>query len=555
MKTSIEELSNQKYNRIVESYEARYSKQFEALAKSTTFKGSLSKNDMFNLGAQLDNYKKYESYVAENSSASALGVLPRVALDLISATYALSVAPQLASVQTLDEAQGLIYFKKTFTHGYPLTAQAGLEALPEDRWMGADGKLEGEQTFNGAWKKWHDHRPAPVATEGTTLPEADLAAKNFDAVTFNALKGWQSSPTTYMSERQFAVAADGTATIKYGLGNIRWNTPINVRLVDADGKAYDFVGVTAGPGQLPTFYGNNNIGLSIKVAADSNNIALEIQKDGVKSTAYQGMVAYDIDFEKAPDVPAIEYSLDSKVVSAEIIGLKEMMGTFKSFQFNKRFGKAATDEVLADLTGHMAMAESEKVLLAYKRCADNWAPITWDLNKGAGISEFEHRQSFLYAIQAASAAIGSRAGKGYGNKIVAGYVACQYISSLPGFRQAPQTNLVGPHVYGTLENEGITVIRSNTVVAPNEVIVAYSSDNSPFEAPVVCATYMPVFLTDTMPVADNPFQSQRAIASWKAIEPVVAEFVQRIVITKNATPAADVNVFLTGTPATGSSNH
>lgn len=542
MKNSIEELFNQKYNRIVESYEARYGKQFEKLAKSSSFKGSLSKNDMFNLGAQLDNYKKYESFVAENSSASSLGTLPRIALDLISATYALSVAPQLASIQTLDDSQGLIYFKKTFTHGYPLTAQNGLPKLPEERWMNADGVFDDDTSFNGAWKKWHDHRPAPVESESSELPQADLAAKNFDAITFNALKGWQSSPTAYMSERQYVVAADGEATIKYGLGNIRWNTPINIRLVNASGDVADVIGVTSGPGQLPTFYGN----VSVTATADGNDIKLTIP------SGYQGMVAYDVDFEKAPDVPAIEYSLDTMTVSAEIIGLKEQMGTFKSFQFNKRFGRAASDEQLADLTGHMAMAESEKVLGAYVQCANKWTPITWSLNRPTGVSEFEHRQSFLYTIQAASAAIGSRAGKGYANKLVAGYVACQYIASLPGFRPAPQTNLVGPHVYGTLENEGITVIRSNSVVAPNEVICAYSSDNSPFEAPVVCATYMPVFLTDTMPVANNPFQSQRAIASWKAITPVVSEFVQRIVITKDADPAADVNVFLSSTPAGGS---
>lgn len=542
MKTSIEEMSNQKFNRLVESYEARYGKQFESLAKSPSFKGTLSKNDEYNLGQQLDNYKKYESYVAENSSASSLGVLPRVALDLISATYALSIAPQLASVQTLDEAQGLIYFKKTFTHGYPLTAQNGLPALPEDRWMDADGKFEGDKTFNGAWKKWLDTRGRPATGADDKLEADTLTAKNFDAITFNALKGWQSSPTAYMSERQFVIAADGEARIKYGVGNLRWNTPINVRLVNKDGKIEDIVGITAGPGQLPTFYGQ----VAVTAAQDGGDIVLTIP------SGYQGGVAYDVDFEKAPDVPAIEYSLDSKVVSAEIIGLKEMLGTFKSFQFNKRFGKAASDEVLADLTGHMAMAESEKVLAAYVRCANNWKAITWNLNKPTAISEFEHRQSFLYAIQAASAAIGSRAGKGHANKLVAGYVACQYIASLPGFRLAPQTNLVGPHVYGTLENEGITVIRSNTIVAPNEVICAYSSDNSPFEAPVVCATYMPVFLTDTMPVAENPFQTQRAIASWKAIEPVVAEFVQRIVIVKDAEPTADVNVYLTSTPNGGS---
>jgi len=545
MKTSVEEMSNQKYNRLVESYEARYSKQFEALAKSPSFKGTLSKNAMYNLGMQMDNYKRYESYVNENSSASSLGVLPRVALDLISATYALSIAPQLASVQTLEESQGLIYFKKTFTHGYPLTAQNGLPTLPEDRWMDADGKLDGESTFAGAWKKWYDSRPRP-ATDGTTPLSPDtLAAKNFDAITFNALKGWQASPTSYMSERQFVIAADGSARIKYGIGNLRWNVPINVRLVDASGNVEDSVGVCAGPGQLPTFYGK----VAVTAAQDGADIVLTIPQ------GYQGGVTYDVDFEKAPDVPAIEYSLDSKIVSAEIIGLKENLGTFKSFQFNKRFGKAASDEVLADLTGHMAMAESEKILNAYRMSANKWKPITWNLNKTAGISEFEHRQSFLYAIQAASAAIGSRAGKGHANKLVAGYVAAQYIASLPGFRLAPQTNLVGPHVYGTLENEGITVIRSNAVVAPNEVIAAYSSDNSPFEAPVVCATYMPVFLTDTMPVADNPFQTQRAIASWKAIEPVVSEFVQRIIITKDAEAPADVNVFLTTTPNGGSGSN
>lgn len=543
MKTSIEELTNAKYDRIVESYEARYGHQFEALAKSSTFKGSMSKHDMFTLGAQLDNYKKYESYVTENSSAASLGVLPRVALDLISATYALSIAPQLASVQPLDEAQGLVYFKKTFTHGYPLTAQEGLPALPEERWMDADGKFEGDRTMNGAWKKYLDTRSRPAAGGTGELTPATLAAKNFDAITFNALKGWQTSPTGYMSERQYLAVSEGDGNlIKYGVGNLRWNTPINIRLVNANKDVVDVVGICGGPGQLPTFYGS----VAVTATAVNGDIKLTIP------AGYQGMVAYDVDFEKAPDVPAIEYALDSMVVSAEIIGLKEMLGTFKSFQFNKRFGKAASDEVLADLTGHMAMAESEKILAAYVQCANKWKPITWDLNKPVGISEFEHRQSFLYAIQEASAAIGSRAGKGYANKLVAGYVACQYIASLPGFRPAPQTNLVGPHVYGTLENEGITVIRSNTIVAPNEVIAAWSSDNSPFEAPVVCATYMPVFLTDTLPVANNPFQTQRAIASWKAITPVVSEFVQRIVITKNGGVGGDINVFLANHPAAGS---
>lgn len=547
MNTSMEKYTNEKYDRQVEAYEARYGKRFEALAKSNSFKGRLSKNDIYNLGAQFDTFKRYENYVAENGgSASALGALPRVALDVISASYALSIAPQLASIQTLNDAQGIIYFKKVFTHGYPLTAVDGLPALPEDRWMDADGNVAGQQTFNGAWKKWLDAQARPSTGSTDTLSPTTINAKNFDAITMNAFKGWQSSPTAYISERQFAALTTTETYIANAIGALRWNVPMNVRLVQtATGTVTDVVGVCAGPGTVPTFYGN--VAVSAAQGTDTHIGDLKI----TIPAGYTGIISYDVDFEKAPDVPAVEFGLDSKIVSAEIIGVKELLGTFKSFQFNKRFGKAASDEVLADLSGHMAMAESEKVLAALSSSASKWKPVTWGMNKSGAISEFEHRQSLLYAIQEASAAIAARAGKGYANKLVCGYVSAQYVASLPGFRPAPKTNLVGPHVFGTLENEGITVIRSNTIVAPNEIICAYSADNSPFEAPVVCATYMPVFVTNTMPVAENPFQSQQAIASWKAITPIVDEFVQRIVLVKNETEA-DVNVFLTGTPHAGS---
>lgn len=548
---NLEQLNNQKYDKQVEAYEQKYGKIFESVAKSSSFHGRMSKNDMYNLGAQMDTFKRYESYVAENGgSAASLGALPRIALDLISASYALSVAPQLASMQTLEDSEGLVYYKKVFTHGYPLTAVDGLPSLPENRWMNADGTYAEGTTLEGAWKKWLNTQARPATGAADTLTPETQTAKNFDAITFNALKGWQASPTAYMSERQWVILSTGANTIKNIVGATRWNVPMNMRLVNASGGVKDLVGVCTGPGQLPKFYGD----VTVTVAASGADMTITVP------AGYQGAMTYDIDFEKAPDVPAIEYGLDSMNVSAEIFGVKEMLGSFKGFQFNKRFGKSASDEVLADLSGHMAMAESEKVINAYVAAAnqvqaEGGAVITWDVSVPVGISEFEHRQSLLYKIMDASAAVNKRAGKGFVNKIIAGNFACTYLASLPGFRAASKTNLVGPHVFGTLENEGITIIRSNTIVAPNEIIAAYSSDTSPFEAPVVCATYMPVFVTDTLPVANNPFQSQRAIAAWKAIKPVVHQFVQRIVLTKTEGAAADVNVHLTNTPNAGSSNN
>ena len=92
---------------------------FESMAKSPSFKGSINKNTIHCLGSQLERFKQYEAYVKESGggSAASLGTLPTVALDLITASYGLSVAQQLASVQSIDNDQDLIYFKKIFTLG------------------------------------------------------------------------------------------------------------------------------------------------------------------------------------------------------------------------------------------------------------------------------------------------------------------------------------------------------------------------------------------------------------------------------------------------------
>jgi len=550
-----EDLLVAKHQRQLESYDRRYAEQFEALSKSTTYKGGLDDNARFVLGSNLDAYKRYESDLASGgSSASSLGTLPSIAVDLISASYGLTVAPQLASMQNIEENQGIIYFKKVFTHGYPFTATKGLEALPNDGWMDEDGNEPGS-ALNGKWKSWHDHRGAPTGSEGASsagkLPSEDISAKNFDAITFDALKGWQSSPTAYMSERQVARIANGQCTLQNVIGNTRWNIPMDARVVNEDGKFVDLKGFCDGPGQLPRFFGN---GVTVDVAASGNDLVLIFDGKIDGKDIVGGAVAYDVDFEKAPDVPTIEFATTSSFVTAHIFGVKEVTGDFKSYGFKKRFGRAAEDEVVADLAGHLAQAESEKVIGALKRAANaNGKPLTWNINCPVGISEAQHRKSLLFTINAGSSVIGTRCGRGFINRIVAGYTACEYLASLDGFRQAPAQNGVGPHVFGTLENDGITIIRSSTVVATNEIIGLYINPNSPYEAAVVDATYMPAFLTDTIKTTSNPFQNMRAIAAWKAIDTVVPQFVVRIVLTKTPVVAPDAVVALTNAVSGNSS--
>ena len=82
-----EDLLVAKHQRQLESYDCKYAEQFEALAKSETYKGGLDDNARFVLGSNLDAYKRYEAdLVSGGSSASSLGKLPTSAVDLISAT-------------------------------------------------------------------------------------------------------------------------------------------------------------------------------------------------------------------------------------------------------------------------------------------------------------------------------------------------------------------------------------------------------------------------------------------------------------------------------------
>lgn len=492
---SIEQQLNEKFEAKATSYIKMHEKLFDAVSASPNFNKntrSFGVMDAYALGSQIEMYKAYEAFVNENSTAANLGVLPQISLDLIGAVYGLSVAPILTSMQTIDEQIGLIYFKQVMASGYAPTADT-------------NGIAEGD-------------------------------------VTVTAKEGWKKSVADYMSESQTKFIAVSSAEISDTLPKgIRPNVMINLELVDGD-KLYKGVVLNLSDSGAVGSVLFDGLDATGTFTYATGALAITLKKAPTSSDAKLA-VTYQVDFEKQEDIPSVEFGLTSDTVTAEIIGLKEMIGTFKSFQFNKRFGKTASDEALADLAGHLAAAESSKVVKAYinlaaqnKNADGTQSIVTWYAGRPAGVSEYEHRQSFKYALGLADAKIGERAGRGFANRYLAGYNACNYLKALNGFVAAAPNTGVGPHLYGYID--GAPVIRCSTLdgLQSNEIIASYINPTSPFEAPVVTATYMPVFITNTMQVSNNPFQNQRAIASWKAFKPVVKQFVQKIVIEEGIDP-------------------
>jgi len=96
-----------------QAYHEKYKKYMDVFeSKSVVSKvRDLTNEDIFALGKQLENYEQWQSFVEANGGQTDLGVLPNVALDVISAANTTSVIPMFASVQPLDDVQGTIWFK------------------------------------------------------------------------------------------------------------------------------------------------------------------------------------------------------------------------------------------------------------------------------------------------------------------------------------------------------------------------------------------------------------------------------------------------------------
>ena len=94
-----------KYRPLVETYERHSAK--------TMVGESLSAHHIAALGQMLDQQKAYYQFCEASGSLASLGQLPQVALDVIVASQAQSIIPLLASIQPMEEEQGIAYFRET----------------------------------------------------------------------------------------------------------------------------------------------------------------------------------------------------------------------------------------------------------------------------------------------------------------------------------------------------------------------------------------------------------------------------------------------------------
>ena len=448
--------------------------------------------DAYQIGQQFEQFSNYMNF-NENSSFGQLGSLPTLAFDLVAATYGMSIAPLVSSVQTIDDIQGTVYFKQVTTSAARANLAAGAVWVDAKR-----GFVNGLEQYAG------EKVVASLSlTAGTTITN---------------------------------LAGTGDAGKYDFLTPVRQNQKVSLLWTNVTGstvKGQAFVEPLNDGTNTGVVYGSNG------TIIGTMNYVTGVYTFTLNATSVLGdkfIITYYQDFEAAADVPEVEMSLTTSSVIAQAYVLKQKLSTMKAFQMNKRFGKLADDEALNDLVGAMAQIESSNlitILLGQANFIDGAAlpgsaAITFPKANPGGQSDFEYRQGFRLKLLDQDASINQNSGRGLVNRYVTGHAGASFLASQTGFVKAAGNIGVGAHVYGYLD--GIPVIRAPQLDT-NTILGLYQNPTSPFESPAVTATYMPLFITDVMPTGQNPIQNQRAIATQKAFEGIVPNFVKKITLT------------------------
>ena len=467
-----------KVDQKAEGYFKKYRPYMESLEKSPLGRVKrLTSFDYYALGKMLESWETVVAICEANGSMADLGILPRIAQDVITVSFGTSPMSLIASVQPIDEEVGTVYYKRLLAH-----AAAGNMSTAEEIVGVGGGMQQIPNSYSAAKISSED-----VGADDSTLPYSGTLA---------------NTPVRPRSIKVTYVTALGTFTAE--------DTPTNAT-----------EGTISGPYVTGTIVYATGV-YTLTFVGDAPTSAL---------------VDYQVNFEAATDIRQIDTDLTSKEVRAMPYALKGTIGLLKRFQLMKRFGSVAEDELAMDLTNMLNVEQFGDMVRKLSAAADGIADnnTNWDATPPSGVAEEFHRRAMKFYLAKAEKKLVTHAGRGTRSFYIAGATVCEYMSVQPGWQQLYDgAGVSGAHLYGSLD--GVPVIRIPTdtsIIAANKAIIGYKG-TSTFEAPAVFAPYMPLMVTAMLPMT-NPLMNQRAAAAWVAIDVLVEQFLTTFTLTNEPT--------------------
>lgn len=453
--------------KMADGYKKKYPSQVAFLESSLLSKvQAITPTHITAMCKQIDMFETYRKMCEASGNLNNLGLLPRVALDVIPAVMGQLPIATIASVQPIDGQKGIIHFKNVAAKTTKGNRTEG-ETFIDPR--------TGEKTNRGY--------ASNLIVE--TLATGDGADKTFSAVL-------ASKP----SRSQFLkVAVSGDLTVK--------GTDVG-----SDYQGNKDIGQIYGQGVHGTV--NYETGLVTLVFSDAPamgaNIVIEFQQN----------------LEKAADLPAIESYWDSRTVEAQVYALKSTIGMLQQFALQKQYGESALDELSADLIRSLNQEIFgdllTKILVA--------APGATKFFKRApeGVSYFEHKMTYTDQLSQANADMAGRAGRGQVSVMVVGRQHAAVVEGIPGFKKLSDGKALGAHIYGELNGTVYVRVNEDSMMGGDAFRgVGIFKGDSPFDAAAVYAPFMPLAVTSDLPMA-NPLMTQRAAATMAAVDLIVPQY-------------------------------
>lgn len=463
----VEKLNEQKAERQAESYFKKYKSHIQAFEKSLVSKATnVNEHMIVQLGKQFDQWEVYRSMCEASGSLNTLGELPRVALDVITATMSNSVLPVIATTQVIEEQESIVYFKNLRSETTKGNRTAGEKFLDP--------------------RTGHSH----AAGFASNLNSNELAVANTVGATVDYAFTVAAIPV-YSQSMKISFSADAAI----------YAEDVGSRGADQD------LGTLLGAGMSGTIkYSTGEVNITFAADPLANN---------------QVYASYQQNLEEAVDIPKIQSFLDSKQVKAKAYALKSVIGMFQQYTLKKRFGDSALDEMTVDLTREINSEISADLINQYQAVAQSTTEFS--LTVPAGISERQHRESYAFRMADAEAQIIANSGRGTVKVMIVGVEHAALIRGLDGFQLLSDGNSLGAHIFGIYK--GVTYIRvPDATLMPSKNGIGLYTGASPMESAGVYSPFMPLTITQLSPEKINPLADQKAAATMCATEALVPQY-------------------------------